>query len=239
MNRSWGGGRWGNNRWEQRDPWQNREEESRYGWLKRFVASVLIFGVVYVAEASETTVGHKVTEGVRYILTAETDFAYLADKLSGLSNRNFDVSVLKRMQSTMLRPADPLLYMTKPADGKVVASFGWYTDPNTKQSTLNEGIAIEVPVGSAVKAAAAGKVKMVSESAQYGKVLTVEHSTEIDTVYGYLGEVLVKPEDVVSQGQIIARSGKSAKSSVNAVYFEVREKGKAIDPLSRIKAESR
>ena len=78
----------------------------------------------------------------------------------------------------------------------------------------------------------------MTDSAQYGKVMIIEHSRDIESVYGYLGEVLVKQEEVVSQGQIIARSGKNSLTALPLLYFEVREKGKAIDPLSRIKGEA-
>ena len=94
-------------RWDSKDPWQYREEESSYGWLKRLLASVLIFALVYGAQVSDTVLGRTVIDGVRYVLTAETDFTYLVDKLNEFSPKNMDVSVLKRVQNTMLKPADP------------------------------------------------------------------------------------------------------------------------------------
>ena len=238
MNRPWGGGRWKNNRWDNRDPWQYREEESDYGWLKRLVVAALIFVVVYGVCATDTSLGKNVAEGVHYVMTAETDFAYLADKIAVLVPKNMDVSVLKRVQNTVLKPADPLMYMTKPVEGKVLNFFGWQTDPVSRQPYLNEGLSLESPAGTPVKAAAAGKVKQIVDSAQHGKMLIVEHSIDVDTMYGCLGEVLVKVDEAVSQGQIIARSGKNPKTAQQLLYFEVREKGKAIDPLNRLKSMS-
>lgn len=145
--------------------------------------------------------------------------------------------MLKRVQSTVSKPADPLLYMTKPADGKLSAHFGWQTHPVLKQEMMNDGIGIEAQLGSSVRAAAPGRVKTVSESAKYGKTVIIDHGQEIETMYGHLGEVLVKAEDTVSQGQVIARVGKSGITSGPTLYFEVREKGKPIDPLTRIKGE--
>jgi len=236
MVRHWNN-RWGNHRWESRDPWQNREPESSFGWFKKLVVAAILFALVYGAHESDTALGRTVSDGVRYVLTVETDFNYLIDKIAIYAPKNLDISVLKRVQNTVTKPADPLMYMTKPVDGKVVSSYGWRTDPVAKQEKLYEGIAIEAPVGAPVRAAAAGKVKAVTDSAQYGKILVIEHSTDIDSIYGYLGEVMVKPEESVSQGQIVARVGKNAGAVSPLLYFEVRDKGKAIDPTTRLKDE--
>lgn len=230
-NNRWGGG----SRWDNRDPWQNCEAEARFGWLKRLAVAVILFLLVYGAHESDTAVGRAVSNGVRYVLTVETDFSYWTDKLAALIPKDLDVSVLKRVQNTVTRPADPLMYMTRPIDGKVVTPYGWRADPNQKQERMSEGIAIEATVGAPVRAAAAGKVKAVTDSAQYGKILVIEHSLDVDSVYGYLGEVLVKPDETISQGQIVARVGKGAGIAAPLLYFEVREKGKAVDPLARIK----
>jgi murein DD-endopeptidase MepM/ murein hydrolase activator NlpD len=238
MVRHWNNNRWGNHRWDSRDPWQSREPELSFGWFKKLVVAVILFALVYGAHESDTALGRTVSDGVRYVLTVETDFNYLIDKMASFAPKNMDVSVWKRVQNTVTKPADPLMYMTKPVDGKVVTGYGWRTDPVAKQEKLYEGIAIEASVGVPVKAAAAGKVKAVTDSAQYGKILVIEHSTDIDSVYGYLGEVMVKPEESVSQGQIVARVGKTVGAVAPLLYFEVREKGKAIDPLTRIKDEA-
>lgn len=237
MARNWNS-RWNSNRWDAKDPWQYREQEDNYVWLKQSVVAALIFALVYGAYTSGTSLGRNVTDAVRYVLTIETDFAYLADQIANYAPKGMDVSVLKRIQSSMAKPADPLMYMTKPVTGKVVSLFGWRTNPVSKQEMMHEGIDIEASVGASVKAAAAGKVKMVIDSAQYGTTLIIEHSQDIDTIYGHLGEVLVKPEEAISQGQVVARIGKTGQPTTPILYFEVREKGKAIDPLTRIKGET-
>jgi murein DD-endopeptidase MepM/ murein hydrolase activator NlpD len=225
---------WGNHRREPRDPWQQHDNEPNYGWLKRTAAAVVIFAVVYVAQASDTTVGRAVTDAVRYTLTTETDFAYLADKIAGYAPKSMNVSVFKRLGGNVTKPADPLVYMTRPVDGKVVTPFGWQVHPVLKQEVMQEGVSLEAPLGTSVKAAAAGRVKAVADSARHGRVLVVEHGRDIDTLYGHLGEVLVKEGEAVSQGQVVARVGKSGMTAAPLLYFEVREKGVAVDPLPRL-----
>lgn len=226
-----------NKRWDNRDHWQYHEEATDYGWLKRSLVAAIIFAVVYGLCISETTLGQSVTAGVKYMLQTETDFAYITDKITAYAPRNLDLSWLKRAQTTMTKPADPLMYMTKPVDGTLVAQFGWHTHPVLKQEMMHEGIDVEAPLGTSVRAAAPGKIKSVTDSAKIGKNIIIDHGQDISTVYGHLAEILVKPGDTVSQGQVIARVGKTGITTGPMLYFEVRVQGTAVDPLTRIKGE--
>lgn len=223
--------------------WMNREYSAHYrqedegAWrlLKKTLAAVLIFAVVYGIHITDTWVSRSMDDAIRYMVTTSTDFSAYTEELARYAPKGFDQTVLKRVQSTVSRPADPLLYMTKPADGKIASSFGWQVHPVLKQEMMNDGIGIEAALGTSVRAAAPGRVKAVSESAKYGKTIIVDHGQETETIYGHLGEILVKAEDSVSQGQVIARVGKTGMTAVPLLYFEVRDKGKPIDPLTRIR----
>lgn len=234
MARMWN--RWPN-RHDNRDYWNYQDEGVNFGWLKRSLAALIIFVFVYAAHSSGTVVGTVVDSGVHYALSTETDWSYIAGKFSQFAPKDWDLAVFKKVQTTVSKPADPLMYMTKPVNGKVVANFGWQTHPILKQEMMNEGLAFEAPLGTGVRASAPGKVIAITDSAKHGKVVILEHSQEIQTVYGHLGEVLVNPGDMVSQGQIIAKVGKTGMTSVPLLYFEVRENGKAIDPMTRLKGD--
>jgi len=230
-----------NNKWQNRrdnrDYWATQSDEPNYGWLKRSVIALIIFTVVYSAHISGTAVGRVVDEGVRYVVSTETDWNYLISKVNQYSPKELDLAMFRKAQTTVSRPADPLMYMNKPVNGKVVANFGWQTHPILKQEMMHEGIDIEAPIGTSVRVSAPGKVTTVTDSAQYGKIVIVQHGQEIETVYGHLGEVLVKAEDVVSQGQVIAKVGKTGMVNASVLYFEIREGGKPIDPMTRLKGE--
>ncbi|MBP2644672.1 MAG: Peptidase [Firmicutes bacterium] len=231
---------WGKTQyWDNQEGWQPYgEKEANYGWLKKTLIALLVYAVMYGASVSGTRAGNFITNELKYLLTAQTDFTYLKEQAEKYVPLDTDVAVLKKIRDTVTKSADPLLYMAKPVDGKVKKVYGWYTDPGTKEEKLSDGITFEAAAGSVVKAAAQGKVKAVTESAQYGKVVIIEHSQEIDTVYGNLGEVLVKADDAVSQGQIVARVAKPVGTANPELYFEVRVKGKTIDPLTRIRNQT-
>lgn len=207
------------------------------GWLKRAGVAVLIFCVIYGAAQSETRIGRSIVDGVHYILTTETDVQYVLERLSPYLPQQLDSALWKRVQTTVSRPADPLQYMLKPVDGKLTATYGWQIHPVLKQEFMHEGVAIAAPQGTGVRAAATGTVRVVEESAQFGKILIIEHSQDVQTVYGHLSEALVKPGDRVVQGQLVARVGKSGMTETSKLYFAISDKGKFIDPLQRIQGE--
>ncbi len=233
--------RWKNNRWgdtrENDYSWQYAEEESDYGWIKKAAVAGILFAIVYCAHISETALGKVVDDGIRYTLTTQTDVNYVVEQIINHVPPGVDLSMLKKVQTTVSKPADPLLYMHKPVNGKIVVPFGWGIHPVLKQEMMHEGIDIEAPLGSSVRATAAGKVKMITDSAQLGKILIIEHSQDIETLYGHLGDVLVQQGDMISQGQIVAKVGKTGMVTGPILYFEVRENGKPVDPSTRLKGD--
>ncbi len=225
--------------------WQSYyEDEPDYSWLKKTITALVLFALVYGAHVSNTQVGLEVSGGVRKMLATQTDFVYYTARAIEYVTTHWPnavnspvIPVLKQVQTTISRPADPLRYMMKPVAGQIVTPYGWQTNQTPQQATLHEGIAIAAPEGASVQAAAEGRVKIVTDSAQFGKLLIVDHGQGIETVYGYLGEVMVKEGEAVSQGQIMARIGKGGLPMAK-LYFELRDNGKAVDPLSRIKDEA-
>ena len=229
--------RWGEGRGEEY-PWQERNDQNDYSWLKKSAVAAIVFVTVYCFHISETEVGRKVDEGIQYTVSTPTDFTYVIDQVVNRAPTAIDLSVLKKVQMAVSKPADPLLYMSRPVSGKIISPFGWRVHPVSKQEMMHEGIDIEAPLGTNIKAAAPGTVKAVADNAQYGKTLIVEHSQDVDTLYGHLGEILVKQGDIISQGQVIGKVGKTGMVSGPLLYFEVREKGKAINPETRLKGDS-
>lgn len=65
-----------------------------------------------------------------------------------------------------------------------------------------------------------------------GTTVTIRHTNELISVYQSLGEVNVKVDDSVVQGQIIAKSGKSNLNleKDNNLHFELYYKGEIVNP---------
>ncbi|CAG9257189.1 LysM domain-containing protein [Burkholderia diffusa] len=98
------------------------------------------------------------------------------------------------------------------------------------------GILIGGDRGGPVNAAAAGRVVYAGTSiAAYGPLVIIKHEDGLITAYGYNGKLLVKENEAVKQGQVIAEIGRG-KHGRSVLLFEVRRNGEKIDPLSVLPA---
>lgn len=203
-----------------------------WGWLLRSSLAALLFIVVYAAHLSGTVLAEVTDKAVLYVLTAETDLSFVGlilDRVPALQQ-----TVFKNISGKITRPADPRQYLQRPLDGELLSPFGWRVHPVLKREEMHEGIDIGVPPGTPVRAAAAGKVRIVSDSARLGKTVIIDHSSELATVYGHLGDVLVSAGDFVSPGQVIARVGMTGITAAPHLHFAVLDKGQAVNPLERL-----
>lgn len=87
------------------------------------------------------------------------------------------------------------------------------------------GVDFGAPVGTPVLAAAGGKVivaKGASYNGGYGHYVVIEHDNGTQTLYAHLSKVLVSVDDEVKQGDQIALSGNTGRSTGPHLHFEVR-----------------
>lgn len=79
-----------------------------------------------------------------------------------------------------------------------------------------------------------GKVITVKEDELLGNIVEISHDNNIISVYQGLGEVNVKVDDTVKQGEIIGKSGisKINKDLGSSLSFELIVKGNLVNPES-------
>jgi murein DD-endopeptidase MepM/ murein hydrolase activator NlpD len=113
-----------------------------------------------------------------------------------------------------------------PVSGKIIAGFGTRPD-----GTHNDGINMQVPLGTEVHAAESGVVAYAgSELKGYGNLVLLRHDNDWVTAYAHNDELLVKRGDKVRRGQIIAKAGKSGTVDQPQLHFELRQGSKPVDP---------
>ncbi|NMP29934.1 peptidoglycan DD-metalloendopeptidase family protein [Thalassotalea sp. M1531] len=111
-----------------------------------------------------------------------------------------------------------------PAKGKVIATFS--TAPQG-----NKGIDIAGIRGDRIKAAADGKVVYAGSALRgYGKLVIVKHNDDYLSAYAHNDEILVKEQQQVKAGDVIAKMGDTDAQRV-MLHFEVRFRGKSVNPL--------
>lgn len=115
--------------------------------------------------------------------------------------------------------------MIWPANGKILSDF----------SANGKGLDIGGVEGDLVVAAGAGTVLFVGENVKgYGNLVIIKHSDNIVTAYGHNRKIVVKTNDRVKAGQKIAEMG--SNNGVPQVRFEVRLRGKAVNPSEYLPA---
>jgi murein DD-endopeptidase MepM/ murein hydrolase activator NlpD len=117
-----------------------------------------------------------------------------------------------------------------PARGRLIASFGKRPD-----GTHNDGINIAVPQGTEVHAAESGRVAYAGDELKgYGNLVLIRHSNGWVSAYAHADQVLVKRDDVVRRGQVIAKAGKTGTVDQPQLHFELRQGAKPVDPLPHL-----
>ncbi|MDG6248188.1 murein hydrolase activator EnvC [Glaesserella parasuis] len=114
-----------------------------------------------------------------------------------------------------------------PVSGKIINRFG-----STQMGEIKwNGVVIQASAGTPVRAIAGGRVILATWLQGYGEVVVIEHGKGDMSLYGYNQSVNVRKGERVQAGQVIASVGNSGGQSRSALYFEIRRKGVAINPL--------
>ncbi|MEZ5462819.1 murein hydrolase activator EnvC [Dokdonella sp.] len=115
-----------------------------------------------------------------------------------------------------------------PVEGKILVRFGG----NDENGRRLSGWLIGAPSGTTVKAIARGRVAYADWLKGYGMLLILDHGDGYMSLYGYNESLRRDVGDWVSAGETIATSGSSGGQRSAALYFELRQQGKAINPKS-------
>ncbi|HIJ59659.1 MAG TPA: peptidoglycan DD-metalloendopeptidase family protein [Nitrospirae bacterium] len=122
-----------------------------------------------------------------------------------------------------------------PVEGTVVTHYGSQVDPIFNLPVFRSGINIKTPSGVTIKSVHEGKVVYASEFKGYGQLVIISHGGGYHTLYGNLSKITVRNGADVKEHQAIGESGESKNTGSTGLYFEIRYKGKPLDPLQWLK----
>lgn len=117
-----------------------------------------------------------------------------------------------------------------PVHGTVAIQYGSQVDPIFNLPVFRSGIHIKANQGAPIKAVHEGKVVYANEFKGYGQLVIISHGGGYHTLYGNLSKILVKNGSEVKNHQTIGEAGESTAIGSSGLYFEVRYKGKPLDP---------
>jgi len=119
-----------------------------------------------------------------------------------------------------------------PLRGRIVERFGG----NSGGAQASQGVLIAAKGGSEVRAVSHGRVVFADWLRGYGLLMIVDHGDGYLSLYGYNETLLKDVGDWVDAGTVVATSGDSGGRPTPGLYFELRYKGKAIDPAAWLKS---
>ena len=96
----------------------------------------------------------------------------------------------------------------------------------------HQGIDLACSVGTSVYAADGGTVTRAGYSGAYGNLVVIDHQNGQETRYAHNSKLLVKVGDKVYQGQEIAKTGSTGRSTGPHLHFEIRFNGEPRNPLN-------
>ncbi|MBF0330129.1 MAG: peptidoglycan DD-metalloendopeptidase family protein [Nitrospirae bacterium] len=122
-----------------------------------------------------------------------------------------------------------------PANGTVAIQYGTQMDPLFNLPVFRSGIHIKAAHGSTVKAVAEGKVVFAEEFKGYGQLVIISHGGNYHTLYGNLARIFSSKGAIIKENETLGSVGESTTLGTSGLYFELRYKGKPLDPRQWLK----
>ncbi len=117
----------------------------------------------------------------------------------------------------------------KPTNGRLSSPFG------PRWGGFHRGIDLACPIGTQVVAADGGTITRArTHAGSYGNYIDIDHGNGYTTRYAHLSLIEVQVGQKVSQGDPIAKSGNTGRSTGPHLHFEVCNQGQLEDPLKHI-----
>ena len=119
-----------------------------------------------------------------------------------------------------------------PVKGNLLNKFGRKRDDKYNTYIVYNGVNIKIQKGTPVRSVFNGKVLYTGTLEGYGNIIIVGHGKNYHSLYGHLDEIITSEGKTVRSGQIIGRSGDTGSILGESLYFEMRHKGKPIEPTA-------
>lgn len=122
-----------------------------------------------------------------------------------------------------------------PTVGRLSSKFGYRKDPITGATSKHNGIDLSNSVGTKIYSAGSGVVTFSGYSGSFGRVIIIDHGYGYESVYSHCSELLVNEGDTVAKGDLIAKMGRTGRTTGSHLHFEIRYNGTPINPLNILK----
>lgn len=120
--------------------------------------------------------------------------------------------------------------LIRPVSGTISSRYG------RRSSGMHTGLDIAAPSGTTIKAAASGTVTFSggNPNRSYGYYIIISHGNGVQTYYCHCSKLLVSAGTKVTQGQPIAKVGKTGNATGNHLHLEIRVNGVTQNPQNYV-----
>lgn len=190
----------------------------------------------------EKTVNAKANQGGPLVLNAPFTELNLQKNIAQLMEQvDFETEHLSELEAKLLQQS--VLKDTLPNSSPVDAaynssSYGWRIDPFNGNKAFHEGLDFSAAVGTPIYAAAGGIVTTAEQTPDYGKIVKIDHGSDLETRYAHASKLLVKVGERVEKGQVVALVGSTGRSTGPHLHYEIRLNGNVLDPRKYLKASN-
>lgn len=132
-----------------------------------------------------------------------------------------------------LAPGEETVTFQLPLAGELSRGFGFGYDPTYEDFRYHQGIDLNAPVGTIVKAVAAGEVKKIVYTEEWGYQVFLTHAGNWETSYAHLTAVSVKPAEKVEPGTPLGKlgnPGRAERGQAPHLHLEFFRAGKVYNP---------
>jgi murein DD-endopeptidase MepM/ murein hydrolase activator NlpD len=115
---------------------------------------------------------------------------------------------------------------------RIGSFFGYRTDPFYKVTKMHEGIDFTAPVGTPIYATGDGVVTEAEYNrGGYGNSIKISHGYGYETFYAHMSRIKSRVGQKVKRGEVIGYVGNTGKSTAPHLHYEVRLRGKPVNPI--------
>tara|TARA_X000000368_G_C23032832_1_gene713344 strand:+ start:1404 stop:2219 length:816 start_codon:yes stop_codon:yes gene_type:complete len=125
------------------------------------------------------------------------------------------------MLNSYANPEFPFAFI-KPTEGRTSGVYGSQRILNGVKKNPHGGMDIAAPLGTEIKAMAAGKVLLSAKGLYYtGNIVIIGHGFDLKSMYIHMHDINVKEGDIVKQGDIIGTVGMTGRATGPHLHWNV------------------
>jgi len=123
--------------------------------------------------------------------------------------------------------------MSRPVPGGVSSGFGMRFHPVLNYSRMHRGVDLRASSGTPIVAVSDGRVEIAGWHGGHGNTVSLNHGGGLQSLYGHMSRILVRPGQSVRRGAVIGLVGSTGLSTGPHLHFEVHRNGVAVNPLGQ------